>query len=146
MVKSPSIVGFSTWPSNDSSISEFCVYIYYIYIYKWRWGIWFISLPPPPPPPPRGGMWKGFYMMTSLNENIFRVTGPLYGEFTGHRWIPSQRPVTQRFGVFFDLRLNKRLSKQSWRRWFETHSRSLWRHCNDKRVFQTRLANWWKQS
>ena len=27
-------------------------------------------------------------MMTSSNENIFRVTGHLCGEFTGHRWIP----------------------------------------------------------
>ena len=27
-------------------------------------------------------------MMTSLNGNIFRVTGPLCGEFTGYRWIP----------------------------------------------------------
>ena len=27
------------------------------------------------------------YMMTSSNGNIFRVTGPLCGEFTGHRWI-----------------------------------------------------------
>ena len=44
---------------------------------------------------------------------------------------PSQRPVTRRFDVFFDLRLNKRLSKQSRRRWFKTPSRSLWRHCND---------------
>ena len=29
-----------------------------------------------------------FHMMTSSNGNIFRVTGPLCGEFTGHRWIP----------------------------------------------------------
>ena len=28
------------------------------------------------------------HMMTSSNGNIFRVTGPLCGEFTGHRWIP----------------------------------------------------------
>ena len=28
------------------------------------------------------------------------------------------------------LRLYKRLSKQSWRWWFETPSRSLWRYCN----------------
>ena len=42
----------------------------------------------------------------------------------------SQRPVTRSFGGFFDLRLNTRLSKQSRRRWFETLSRSLWRHCN----------------
>ena len=27
------------------------------------------------------------FMMTSSNGNIFRVTGPLCGEFTGHRWI-----------------------------------------------------------
>ena len=31
---------------------------------------------------------------------------------------------------FFDLRLNERLSKQSWGWWFETLSRPLWRHCN----------------
>ena len=33
-------------------------------------------------------------------------------------------------GVFFDLRLNKRLSKQSRCWWFETASCSLWCHCN----------------
>ena len=27
-------------------------------------------------------------MITSSNGNIFHVTGPLCGEFTGHRWIP----------------------------------------------------------
>ena len=27
------------------------------------------------------------FMMTSWNGNIFRVTGPLCGEFMGHRWI-----------------------------------------------------------
>ena len=69
-------------------------------------------------------------MMTSSNGNIFRVTGHLCGEFTGPRWIPAQRPVTQSFDVFFDLSLNKRLSKQSWSWWFETLSCSLWRHCN----------------
>ena len=48
---------------------------------------------------------------------------PVTGEF------PSQRPVMQSFDVFF-LRLNKRLSKQSWGWWFEMPSLSLWRHCN----------------
>ena len=47
--------------------------------------------------------------MTSSNGNISRVTGSLCGEFTGP---PS-------FDVFFDLRLNKRLSKQLWGWWFE---------------------------
>ena len=69
-------------------------------------------------------------MMTSSNGNIFRVTGPLCGEFTGPGEFPAQRPVTRSFDVFFDLRLNKRLSKQLWGWWFETSSWSLWRHCN----------------
>ena len=51
-------------------------------------------------------------MMTSSNGNIFRVTGPLCGEFTGPGEFPTQRPVTRSFDVFFDLRLNKPLSKQ----------------------------------
>ena len=76
-------------------------------------------------------------MMASSNGNIFRVAGHLYGEFTGHPWIPcvigqfpSQRPVMRSFDIFFDLRLNKRLSNQSRGWWFETPSHSLWRHRN----------------
>ena len=37
---------------------------------------------------------------------------------------PSQRPVTQSFDTFFDLRLNKRVSKESWGWRFDTPSRS----------------------
>ena len=51
---------------------------------------------------------------------------PVPGEF------PPQRPVTQSFDVFFDLHLNKRLSKQWWGWWFETQSRSLWRQSNEQ--------------
>ena len=32
-------------------------------------------------------MGNGKFMMTSSNVNIFRATGHLCGEFTGHRWI-----------------------------------------------------------
>ena len=71
-------------------------------------------------------------MMTSSNEDIFRVTGPLCGEFTGLGEFPTQRPVTRSFDVFFDLPLNKRLSKQPWGWWFETPSWSLWRQCNGR--------------
>ena len=49
---------------------------------------------------------------------------PVPGEF------PAQRPVTRNFDVFFNLRLNKCLSKQSWGRWFETLLRPLWHHRN----------------
>ena len=59
--------------------------------------------------------------MTSSNGTICRVPGPLCGEFTGPGEFPTQRPVTRSFDVFFDLRLNKRLSKQPWGWWFETH-------------------------
>ena len=72
-----------------------------------------------------------FDMITSSNGHIFRVTGPLCGEFTGHRWIPHTKASDAELWCFFDLRMNKRLSKQSWRWWFETLSRPLWRHCNE---------------
>ena len=49
---------------------------------------------------------------------------PVTGEF------PAQRPVTRSFDVFVDMHLNERLSKQSWVWWFDTPSRSLWRHYN----------------
>ena len=74
-------------------------------------------------------------MMTSSNGNIFRVTGPLCGEFTGPGEFPTQRPVTRSFDVFFDLRLNKQLNKQSWGWWFETLSRPFWRHRNVRGLF-----------
>ena len=71
-----------------------------------------------------------FSMITSSNGNIFRVTGPLCGDSPVTGEFPSQRPMTRSFDVFFDLRLNKQLRKQSWGWWFETPSSSLWRHCN----------------
>ena len=69
--------------------------------------------------------------------NIFRITGPFLRESTGHRWISWQRPVTRSFDVCCNLRLNKRLSKQRRRRWFEAPSLSLWRYCNE---WQARLT------
>ena len=49
---------------------------------------------------------------------------PVPGEF------PAQKPVTRSFDVFFDLRLNKRLSRESRGGWFETLSCPLWCDCN----------------
>ena len=72
-------------------------------------------------------------MMTS--SNFFRVTGPLCGEFTGHRWIPLTKGQWHG-ALMFSLicALNKRLSKQSWGWWFGTPSGSLWRHCNERKI------------
>ena len=78
-------------------------------------------------------MTFGCTMMTSSNGNIFRVTG--------QRWIPRTRPVARSVDVFFDVRLNRWLSKQSWGWWLETLSRPLWRHCNAVHVSHTLHSN-----
>ena len=83
------------------------------------------------------------HMVTSSSGNIFRVTGRLWGEFTGDRVFPSQRLVTRSFDVFFDLRLKKRLSKHSWCWWFGTPSASLWRHRNDNSISGIILGMGW---
>ena len=54
---------------------------------------------------------------------------------------PAQRPVTRSFDVFFDLHLNKPLSKQSWGWWFETPSCPSWRHCNDQQNKENQLTS-----
>ena len=61
---------------------------------------------------------------------------PVTGEF------PSQRPVTRSLDVFFDLNLNKRLNKQSRRRWFEMSSRSLWWHRNATCIESKSRTKW----
>ena len=103
-------------------------------------------------------LFKSLLRLTPQETSMFNITGISWGESTGsfpHKepviwWrhqmetfsallairagnspVPGQRPVTQSFDVFFDLRLNKRLSKQSWGWWFETLSHPLWRHLND---------------
>ena len=62
---------------------------------------------------------------------------PVAGEF------PAQRPVTRSFDLFFDLRLNKRLSKQSRGWWFETPSRPLWRHFNG--IWKKYACDYWNE-
>ena len=70
--------------------------------------------------------WWHYQMETFSALLAIRAwNSPFPGEF------PAQRPVTRRFGVFFDLHPNKRLSKQWWGWWFETPSCPLWRHRND---------------
>ena len=61
-----------------------------------------------------------FFALLALCEGIPLVTSKF----------PSQRTVMQNFDVVFDLRLNKRLSKQLRRQWFERPSGSLWHNCN----------------
>ena len=67
------------------------------------------------------------YEAMNLAHNVvikwkhFRVTCPLWGETTGHRWIPlTKTSHVERWCLFFEERQNKRLSKQSICWWFET--------------------------
>ena len=71
-----------------------------------------------------------FCVKTSSNGDIFRVTGPLCGEFTGYRWIPLTKVSNAELLCFLWSAHGqiKWLSKQLRRRWFETPSRSLWHH------------------
>ena len=74
-----------------------------------------------------GAWWRHQMETFSALLALYAGNSPVPGEF------PSQRPVTRSFQVFFDLCLNKRLSKQSWGWWLKTPSRSLWRQCNGLR-------------
>ena len=70
-----------------------------------------------------------YSMMTPSYGNIFSVTGPLWGEFTGHQWFPLTKASDAELWCFLSSGPNKRLSKQLRHRWFETPLRSLWRNC-----------------
>ena len=63
--------------------------------------------------------WRHQMEIFSALLAICAWNSPVTGEF------PAQRPA------FFDLRLNKRLSKQSWGWWFETPSHPSWRCSNE---------------
>ena len=58
-------------------------------------------------------------------------------------WLPTPRPVTRSFDVFFHLRLNKRLSKQPRGWWFKTPPWPLWRQCNVHIPLRTTIASSW---
>ena len=79
--------------------------------------------------------WR--HQMETFSALLARCAGdsPVTGEF------PAQRPVTRSFDVFFDLHLNKRLSKQSWGWWFETPSRHY-----DVTVMRSTSAIWAQSS
>ena len=81
---------------------------------------------------PLGAIWK-FCRFSFIHDDVIKWKHfPRYWPFA--RGIPTQRQVTRSFDVFFDLRPNKRLSKQSWGWWFETPSIPLWCHFNVQQV------------
>ena len=63
----------------------------------------------------RHSWWRHQIEIFSALLAICAGNSPVAGEF------PAQRPVTRSFDVFFDLRLNKRVSKQSWGWYLRRH-------------------------
>ena len=69
--------------------------------------------------------------MTSFNGTFSALLALCEGNPPVAGGFLSQRPVTRSFVVLFELLLNKRLIKQTRRRWFETLCCSLCRHGRD---------------
>ena len=67
--------------------------------------------------------------VTSSNGNICCDTGPLWGDFTGPRWISLIKASDAELCCFLWSAL-EHTCKQLWGWWIETPSHSLWRHCN----------------
>ena len=92
--------------------------------FEWRQTRWIILT--------AGKTWNEYAQLHDvLKWKICGVTDPLCGEFIGHWWVTLTKASDVELDVFFDLRLNKRLSKQSRRRrWCKTSLRWLWRRCD----------------
>ena len=83
------------------------------------------------------GLQLGYHL---YHDNVIKWKHfPHYWPFVRGIYRSPQRPMTQSFDVFFDQRPIKRLSKQSWGWWFETHSPPLWRHSNAKQMLLPQL-------
>ena len=78
-------------------------------------------------------LWRHQLETFSTLLDLCAGNSPVTSEF------PSQRPVTWSFDVFFDLCLNKWLSKQSIRWWFEMPLHPLWCHSNE---WHSSLLSW----
>ena len=87
-------------------------------------------------------LWHCYWMMSHVNA----PTLPTFGVASRHdrimKWkhFPRYWPIViGAFDVFFDLRLNKRLGRQSRYRLFETPFRSIRCHVNGNTVYNPRL-------
>ena len=123
---------------NENGRDRLCVYIDYLSQNMFTPFVWIVFL--------CWSWWRHQMETLSALLTICAGNSPVPGKS------PTQRPVTRCFDVFFDLRLNKRLSKQSWGWWFETPSRPLLRHRNVLsvtieftpcfRLYHPRLLHW----
>ena len=81
-------------------------------------------------------------VLNMMTRHLMETFSPLLAICAGNSTVtgefPAQRPVTRSFDVFFDLRLNKRWSEQSWGWWlrrYRAHYDVIVMNLNDKFLF-----------
>ena len=67
--------------------------------------------------------------MTSSNGNIFHVIGPLWGESTGHRWIPLTKASDVELWYFL-WSVPEQMAVWTFLIW-DAIAHSLWHHCDE---------------
>ena len=70
------------------------------------------------------------FMLTSSNKNIFRVTGPLWEESTGHRWIPLTKASDAEPWCFLWCAPQQTVEQRVELPVIWEFMISMWRHCN----------------
>ena len=68
------------------------------------------------------------FMMAPSNGIIYRVTGPLWGESTGHLWIPPSNASDAELWCFLRFPPEQTVYLAIGTLMIETSSHSLWRH------------------
>ena len=92
------------WTFSPDILSDFCLTTWYI---KLKYNVW----------------WR--HQMETFSALLV-----ICSRNSRHRWIPRTKASDAELWCFLWSAPVKRMSTQSWGRWFETPSRSLWRHCN----------------
>ena len=112
---------FDTMTCFDAFVRRYVYNIWHVVIIS-GYSLWWHPIPGSYNGTHRLSWWR--HQMETFSALLAFCAGnsPVTGEFS------AQRPVTLNFDVFFELCLNKRLSKQWWGWWFETPSHPL---CKD---------------
>ena len=91
--------------------------------------------------PRYGSIWRNWATLCSWWRHQMETFSALLAICAGNSPVPGEFPAQRPATRSFDLRLNKRLRKQSWGWWFEILSHPLWRHF-DVLIYVSLLEDW----